>query len=155
VNNRPDLSDDGVLLGLLSAALDDQDPVPAAAVSIAAAAGSIGRVDGELADLVNRSVLTGSGVMLRDEADVTALTFVAPRLTIEIEVDSDRRVTGVISPPISTVVAVETCSPQSVPLEGITRSDEFGRFQLFVAVGLCRLRLGGDSESVFTSWFYT
>jgi hypothetical protein len=152
--NHPDLSNDGVLLAALSASLDHLDPVPEAAVRAAAAACELRRADGELAALVAESLLDEPLALLRDEADNTALTFVASRLTVELEIDRDRHAVGLISPPVSTEIGVETSSRQPSPLAATARSDDLGRFRIDVGVGLCRLRIGSGTEVVVTSWFH-
>jgi hypothetical protein len=132
---EPELSHDDGLLAALSALRDHLDPVPERAVG---AAGS------SFADEL---------VLLREEAEATTLTFVASRLTVEIEIDSARHVVGVISPPASTVIEVETSSAQRPPSPRSARSDDLGRFRIDVGIGLCRLRIGSGADAVFTSWF--
>jgi hypothetical protein len=150
---EPELSHDDGLLAALSALLDHLDPVPERAVGAALAAWEICQADGELAALVAGSSFADELVLLREEAEATTLTFVASRLTVEIEIDSARHVVGVISPPASTVIEVETSSAQRPPSPRSARSDDLGRFRIDVGIGLCRLRIGSGADAVFTSWF--
>jgi hypothetical protein len=153
--NRPDLSDDDVLLAALSVSLDQLDRVPEAAVRLAGAAWEICHADGELAALVAGPTAGEVVVLLREEAECRALTFVASHLTVEIEIDSDRHVVGVISPPAATLIEVEMSSSQASPAVRAVQSDDLGRFQVDVGIGLCRLRVGSGPEAVVTSWFYS
>jgi hypothetical protein len=149
----PDISNDDVLLQMLSAALDDLDPVPDEALQAAGGAWDICHVDGELAALVgpgpDRPV-----ALLRDEADLRSMTFVASKLSVEIEIDNDRHAIGVLSPPGARVIEVEPVSSNGPPYARTVQSDDLGRFRLDLEVGLCRLRIGTGHEAVFTSWFY-
>jgi hypothetical protein len=151
---HPDLSTDQDLLDLLSEVLDILDPVPAPAVEAAIAAADICQAGQELAALVDDSRDREALVIVRDEADSMVLTFRAPRLTVEIEIDTEHRAVGLISPPESTIIEVETTSAQAFPVDGTARSDELGRFRIGVGVGLCRLRIGSGPDAVVTSWFY-
>jgi hypothetical protein len=149
-----DLSDDAVLEDVLSAGIDDLDPVPAAAVAAAAAASDLLHPEGELATLVAESAL-GEVVLMRDDADHTLLTFAASELTVEIEIDQDHRAVGLITPPAATLIEVETSARTSTPAVQSVRSDDLGRFRMDLAGGLCRLRIGaGPRAVVVTSWFY-
>jgi hypothetical protein len=150
---HPDLSSDDGLLAALSESIDDLDPVPAAAVEAATTSWEIGHVEGELAALAADGSF-GSLTLRRDEADLKSLTFVASRLTVELEIDDQRRAVGAISPPTATVVAVEVASQQAPFASSTVTSDELGRFAVDLAMGLCRLRIGSGPDAVFTSWFY-
>jgi hypothetical protein len=151
---HPDLSSDEDLLNLLSEVLDTLDPVPAPALEVAIAAADICQAEHELAALVDDSTDREALVIFRDEADSMVLTFRAARLTVEIEIDTERRAVGLISPPQSTIIEMETASAQAIPVDGTARSDELGRFRIGVGVGLCRLRIGPGPDAVVTSWFY-
>jgi hypothetical protein len=148
-----DLSDDDVLAATLSAALDDLDPVPDAAMRAAAAACELPHADGELAALVAEAAL-GDLVLMRDETESTTLTFAASRVTVEIEIDRDHHAVGIITPPATTMIAVETSSRQATPAMRTARSDELGRFRVELGAGLCRLRIGSGADAIVTSWFY-
>jgi hypothetical protein len=149
----PDLSKDDVLLQVLSAALDDLDPVSVEALRTAASAWDICHVEGELAALMDPAP-DRRLALLRDEADLRSMTFVASKLKVEIEIDLDRHVVGVISPPTANIIEVESVSSKGPPFARTAHSDEFGRFRLELEMGLCRLRIGGGPDAVLTSWFY-
>ncbi len=148
----PDISKDEELLRALSAALEDLDPVPDVALRAADSAWDIYHVDGELAALVGPA--PDGLVLLRDEADLRSMTFVASKLSVEIEIDNDRHAVGVLSPPGVRVIEVEPVSSMGPPFARTVHSDDLGRFRLDLDVGLCRLRIGTGPEAVFTSWFY-
>jgi hypothetical protein len=153
---RPNLSEDEVLLAVLSDAIDHLDPVSPQAVEAAVAACDIGYADAELAALVADS-MAGQGVLLRDELDSTMLTFRSSRLTVELEIDPDLHAVGLISPPGATAVVVESAATPGAPSPSRTwsaRSDDLGRFRIDVGSGLCRLRIGSGSETTVTSWFH-
>ena len=152
--SHPDFSSDDVLLAALSASLDNPDPVPAAAVQATASAWEICHADVELAALVADSSSGTALVLLREDADLRALTFVSSRLMIEIEIDSDRHGIGVISPSGTNVVEVETASDQGPAIPKTAPIDDLGRFRVDVGVGLCRLRIGSEPNAVVSSWFY-
>ena len=82
------------------------------------------------------------------------LTFRCSQITVEIEIDDEGHVVGVLSPPAVTTVAVEIASKPGLPAEVSCRSDELGRFQVVLGHGLCRLRIGSGADAVATSWFY-
>jgi hypothetical protein len=149
--SRPDIAKDEELLRALSAALEDLDPVPDEALRAADSAWDICHVDGELAALVSPAP---DRLVLRDEADLRSMTFVASKLSVEIEIDSDRHAVGVLSPPGARVIEVEPVSSKGPPFASTVHSDDLGRFRLDLDVGLCRLRIGTGPEAVFTSWFY-
>jgi len=152
--SEPDFSDDDVLLAALSEALDHLDPVPTGALRAASTSWEIFHVDAELAGLVTDTSSDGPIVLLREEADLRTLTFVSSRLTVEIEVDGDRRAVGVLSPPAAMAIEVEAASSQGQPLTKTALSDDLGRFWLDLGIGLCRLRIGSGPDAVVTSWFY-
>jgi hypothetical protein len=151
--SRPDMSKDDELLQALSTALDDLDPVPDEALRAATSAWDICHIEGELAALVG-SAPDQPVALLRDEADLRSMTFVASNLSVEIEIDDDRHAVGLLSPPVAMVVEVESVSSKRPPLARAVHSDDLGRFRLDLEVGLCRLRIGVGPEAVFTSWFY-
>jgi hypothetical protein len=152
MTRQHDLSDDDVLAAALSAALDDLDPVPEAAVAVAATACDLPDAEVELAALVAES--SGALALMRDESDHTMLTFAASQLTVEIEIDREHHAVGVITPPASTTIEVET-SRHAPPGPRTVRSDDLGRFRLDLDGGLCRLRIGAGRDAVVvTSWFH-
>jgi hypothetical protein len=150
-----DLSDDTVLLEALGAALDEVDPVPAAAVDLAVAGFALRNLDEQLAQLVEDSSL-GAGVLLRrDQPTTRALRFAAPALTIEVDLDAvDGSAIGVLTPPQSLAMEMETVSVQAGRRRTEMRSDDLGRFRAAIGPGLTRLwcRLP-DGAAVVTPWF--
>jgi hypothetical protein len=149
----PDLSDDDALEAILSSSIDHLDPVPEAAVRAAAVACEMPHADGELATLVAESSL-GDVLLLRDEAENTTLTFAAPHMTVELEIDRDHHAVGAITPPLATEIEVERSARQPSTPPATARSDDLGRFRLELGAGLCRLRIGSGPDAVLTSWFY-
>lgn len=153
----PDLSDDDILLAALSASIDHLDPVPAAAVRAASSSWEVGHVEAELAALAAPAAeqsLDGSLVLRTDEADLESLRFVASRLTVELEIDDRRRGVGLLTPAVATLIEVDVASPQGSHATRIVYSDELGRFQVDLGIGLCRLRISSGPDGVVTSWFY-
>jgi hypothetical protein len=150
----PDISKDDELLEALSAALDALDPVPDEALQAAAGAWEICNIDAELAPLVATSQPVPDLALMRDEADLRSMSFVASKLTVDIEINSDRHIIGVISPPAARIIEVESASATRPALGRTVRSDDLGRFRLDLEVGLCRLRIGTGPDAVLTAWFY-
>jgi hypothetical protein len=150
----PDLSDDDALLAALSVSIDHLDPVPAAAVGAASGSWELGHFEGEVAARAADAAWDDSLALRRDEADLKSLTFVASRLTLEIEIDDQRHAVGLITPAAATVIEVDAASPQAPHATRTVRTDELGRFQMDLGIGLCRLRVGSGPDAVVTSWFY-
>jgi hypothetical protein len=90
---------------------------------------------------------------LSSNSEITTVTFVAARLSVELEVHPDHHGAGTISPPLATAVELERAIPL---LDGVVtvHSDDDGRFDLQLGDGLCRLRIGSGPEAVVTSWFH-
>ncbi len=149
----PNLSNDDVLLATLSASLEILDPVPAAAVLAATAACESPEALGELAVLFADSTMDNRLVLFREEADYRTLTFVASRLTIEVEIEHHGKAVGLIIPPAETLIQVEAASGRSSSIARMVQSDVLGRFRIDVGLGPRRLRIGSGSDAVVTPWF--
>ncbi len=147
-----DLTDDAVLLALVSIMLDLDDPVPLGARRAAMAACELRNVESEMIMLVADGA--SGEELLREDRGSRPLTFRCSQITVEIEIDGEGRAVGVLSPPAVITVAVEMASKPGPPVEVSCQSDELGRFQVVLSHGLCRLRIGSGVEAVATSWFY-
>jgi hypothetical protein len=147
-----DLTDDSVLLFLVSTMLDAVDPIPPAALRAATAAGELQHVDSELVMLAAEAA--GGQELFRDDRGHTALTFRCDQLAVEIEIDTQGYAVGVLSPPAVTTVAIEVAARPGSPEKVTCQTDELGRFQVQVGHGLCRLVIGTGADAVATSWFY-
>jgi hypothetical protein len=154
--NGFDLSDDDTLLALLSESLDEADPVPAAAVSVAKAVAQLSDVDAEMACLMADSLVDDDTVLLRHDVMMESLggpsdrlvTFATPQLNVDLELQADGvSVVGAITPPMSVDVDLET------PGATVTvRTDELGRFHMTTSPGRCRLRIHAYEGAVVTPW---
>jgi hypothetical protein len=153
--NPLDLADDDVLLAVLSASIDEADPVPEGAVTVAKAMARLSDVDAELAGLVADS-LVDDGMALRHdvsmepvgEASERLMTFATPRLTVDVDWHTDRTtMVGMVTPPVSVDVDLEAARQTQT-----TRSDELGRFQFSAGRGPVRLRIHADEGAVVTPW---
>lgn len=151
-----DLNDDDVLLRLLSEALDEADPVPDGAVALAGAVASLSDVDAELATLVADTVLIDDGVLMRHDLTMEQahqltdrmVSFETPQASLDVEIHGDgRKVLGVITPPMSVAVDLETTGDTVS-----TQSDDLGRFHLESGPGPCRIRIHVFDGAVVTPW---
>lgn len=146
----PNLSDDEVLLTLLTGLIDETDPVPEAAVLAAKAVARLDSVDAELAALVADSLDNEVMMFRREVSDDRQMSFASSRFNLDIEVPSTSgTLFGAISPPESVEVEIETTSGTST-----TCSDALGRFHVEVSRGPCRLRVGArDADgTIVTPW---
>lgn len=153
--NPLELGDDDVLLAVLSASIDEADPVPEGAVTVAKAMARLSDVDAELAGLVADS-LVDDGMALRHdvsmepvgEATDRLMTFATARLTVDVDWHRDGiTVVGAVTPPASVAVDLETARQTQT-----TRSDELGRFQFSAGGGPVRLRIHAEEGAVVTPW---
>jgi hypothetical protein len=144
----PDL-DDETLRGLLTAALQQSDPVPHHVVAAAGGAWTWRTIDQELADLVFDSATELTGV--RDRESARQLTFRAQGLEIEVMVAdaASRRLVGQLVPAQTTTVRLEGAETS---LE--QQSDRFGRFTFDGApAGPLRFAVTpSDGSTVTTDW---
>jgi hypothetical protein len=145
-----DFNDDERLLAALGEAVRARREVPARFVQTGKAAFAWRDVDGELAALAHDSATSELVAGTRaEQAELRALTFVASRLTIEIEVAPDALL-GQLVPP----------QPGEVELhrrDGVAtsaRADDVGWFAIRpLPGGLFRLRVRPDGGStVVTEW---
>jgi hypothetical protein len=150
----PDLNNDDILLALLAEMIDSDDQPPAPAVQAALAAWELARADGELAVLVAEAAGEETLVGLREETGAIEFKFRASNMSVELEIGPGGHAIGVISPAQSMTIELESSSGQAPVRNPVCRSDEFGRFQLDLAFGLCRLRVGTGEGAVLTPWFY-
>ena len=154
---RFDLNDDEVLLDLLAEALDEAEPVPDSAVAVARSVASLGDVDAELATLVADTVLIDDGVLMRHDLTMEEshlltdrmVSFETAHASLDVEVNGDgRRVVGVITPPMSVLVDLETTGGKTVS----TQSDDLGRFRIESGSGSCRIRVHASDGAIVTPW---
>lgn len=142
--------DDERLLAALGEAVGARREVPAWFVEMGKAAFAWHNVDAELAALAYDSAAGELvGGTRAEQAELRALTFVASRLTIEIEVAPDALL-GQLVPPQQG--AVELQSRDSVATS--TRADDVGWFTIRpLPSGLFRLRVRpDDGGAVVTAW---
>ncbi|MDQ1429136.1 MAG: hypothetical protein QOK39_2612 [Acidimicrobiaceae bacterium] len=153
---RFDLNNDEVLLSLLSEAIDEADPVPSAAAAAAKAVARLQDIDAELAIFVADSRLDEEALLFRHDLTMARsgqqsdriVSFATPQIGIDLEVQGDgRTIVGVITPPLSAPVDLETTSGSAT-----TTSDDLGRFHLASGPGPCRLRIHVHDGAVITPW---
>lgn len=137
-------------LAAVSVALD---PVPSGAFEAAIAAFGWRNVDAELADLVYDSAVESAELAgIRSTRASRQLTFEAPHLAVELEVDdqADCPLVGQLVPPGRA--QIEICSPQrTVSLE----ADDRGRFSARESPGTVvslRIRPRTSEYWVATPW---
>jgi hypothetical protein len=76
------------------------------------------------------------------------VSFATPQIGIDLEVQGDgRTIVGVITPPISAPVDLETTAGIAT-----TTSDDLGRFHLASGPGPCRLRIHVHDGAIITPW---
>ena len=134
-----DLTDDAVLLALVSIMLDLDDPVPLGARRAAMAACELRNVESEMIMLVADGA--SGEELLREDRGGRPLTFRCSQITVEIEIDGEGRAVGVLSPPAVITVAVEMASKPGPPVEVSCQSDELGRFQVVLSHGDRRAKI--------------
>ncbi len=151
-----DLNNDEVLLSLLSEAIDEADPVPPAAAAAAKAVARLQDIDAELAIFVADSRLDEEALLFRHDLTMARsgeqpdriVSFATPQVGIDLEFQGDgSTIVGVITPPISAPVDLETTSGSAT-----TTSDDLGRFHLASGPGPCRLRIHVHDSAVITPW---
>jgi hypothetical protein len=142
---------DDQLLGALSMALQELDPVPAALVDDAKATFTWRTVDAELAELIGDTALEAASV--RGFGAPRILTFAAGDTTLMLEVaehNDKRRLLGQIVAPRSAEIEVDHVSG------GVTvAADHLGRFRVEEFPGgpiRLSLRFPDDPSRVVTSW---
>lgn len=151
-----DLTPDQInLLGQLSDALADHDPLPLQVLEAAKAAYIWRTIDEELAELAYDST-EEELVGVRATAVARQLSFETEALTLDLEIedDGDQRVLrGQIAPATSGLITARSVAGE-VTVECSAPADELGRFVIAgVAAGRMSLRceVGGEVALV-TSW---
>lgn len=161
-DERPDPASDGapdaadaILLAELAAVLREYTVPPREVVEAAKQSFPWRTVDAELAALTFDSLLDAEPVLARSAAQPRILTFEAPGLTIEVEVDtgrSARRMLGQLVP--GQAAELELRSGGEVVTTGT--ADQLGRFTLPLPVSRqrvslrCRLADGTEVQSATT-----
>ncbi|MDP9849281.1 hypothetical protein [Streptosporangium lutulentum] len=143
---------DDELLAELAAALHASDVVPRGFAEVGKAAFAWRNIDDELAELIFDSDLhddLAAPLTRAEPAPLRALTFVAPELTIELEVTEETLV-GQLVPYQSIEVSVRVLSGQDITVT----TDEVGCFTIRpIPASLFYLHCRtADGTSVSTSW---
>jgi hypothetical protein len=143
--------EDDELTAELGRAMRAAAEVPAGFVAAGKAAFTWRNVDAELAALGHDSATGAALAGTRAErATLRALTFVASRLTIELEVTADALL-GQLVPPQPGQIELQ----QRDGAKRVATVDELGWFVFHGSVpkGMCRLRLtAADGSTVLTEW---
>jgi hypothetical protein len=150
------------LLDALRDVFAQDDPVPPLVTQTAKAALGWRRLDADLAELLADSALETNSLALArgDRATLRVVTFSAPTVTIDLEIqdeDAGRTALGKLSPPMRTIVEVQTAD-QSAPAQAITtEADDRGRFRAKLpAASSIRLRVATRDPDqpnwIETSW---
>jgi hypothetical protein len=141
------------LLEELRTVLRRTDPVPAEVTDFAKAALGWRRLDAELAELLEDSVLESeSAALARGTAGLRSLTFRSDELTIDVELQPGMLLGQLAPPPAAAAIELQT---ESGEVAATAESDNLGRFRLaFEGDGRFRLRILREGASpVETSWF--
>lgn len=147
------IDNDGSLLAALDEALSAVRSVPPDFVATGKACFAWHGIDAELAQLVHDSSLqSGAAATARAEsAVIRALTFVAPRLTIELEIGEDA-LRGQLVPHQAGEVELQLASGGKTA----THADELGYFVFArVPTGSFRLHCRTEDEIVVTTTWLT
>jgi len=141
---------DDELFDELRSVLRRTDPVPAEVTDFAKAALGWRRLDAELAELLDDSVLDEAAALTRGGGS-RSLTFRTDDLTIDVEIQ-DGHLLGQLAPPASASVALEREDGEPA---ATADADVLGRFRLELGgEGRFRLRVvPGSGRAVETSWF--
>lgn len=118
---------DEELLHVVGRVLDEDEPLPAGAVEMAAGAFAWRDVESELAELLHDSLLE-EAVVTRDDTSVRLLVFQAGDLTLDVEHGPEQLV-GALSPPARYRVEVQDLGPAG-PTGTWVLSDDAGMFRL-------------------------
>ncbi len=149
----PNLRDDDDLLAALRRALHDED-VPAAAVDAALAAFDLGRLEGELAEVVHDSALQPlAGVRHDGSSPDRVLTLEFAGGTIDLDLPwGTQIVLGQIDPPGPDQVVIESADPSAAAGGERVAVDDLGRFRGHLRPGPFRLHLTNPGGPVATPW---
>ena len=147
-----DWNDDDQLLASLGDAVSSARDVPARFVEIGKAAFTWRDVDAELAALTHDSVDlvdSGTGRTRAEPADLRTLTFVASRLTVELEVVPDALLGQLVPPQPGEIELLRRDGAT-----GTVAVDDVGWFAIRpLPSGLFRLRVRpSHGEPVMTEW---
>jgi hypothetical protein len=141
------------LLDELRTVLRRTDPLPAEVTDFAKAALGWRRLDAQLAELLEDSVLESeSPALARGTAGLRSLTFRSDELTIDLEVQAGMLLGQLAPPPDTASIELQG---ESGDVATAAKSDSLGRFRLaFEGEGRFRLRvLRPGASPVETSWF--
>jgi hypothetical protein len=140
------------LLDELRAVLRRTDPVPAEVSDFAQAALGWRRLDADLAELLEDTVLESESPALARGGAGRLLTFRSDALSIDVQVDAGMLLGQLAPAPPGATIELQDTSGDVV---ATTESDELGRFRLILPEGeRFRLRvLRPDISTVETSWF--
>jgi len=145
----PDPDDE--LFDELRSVLRRTDPVPAEVTDFAKAALAWRRLDAELAELLEDSVLDEAAALTRGGGS-RSLTFRTDGLTIDVGIQ-DGQLLGQLAPPPAT--ATVELQNEDGEVAATADADLLGRFRLEIGgEGRCRLRVVAPAgRAVETSWF--
>jgi hypothetical protein len=137
----------------LRAVLRRTDPVPAEVTDFAKTALGWRRLDAELAELLEDSVLESeSAALARGTAGLRSLSFRSGELTIDVEVQPGMLLGQLAPPPAAATIELQA---ENGDVAATAESDGLGRFRLALeGEGRFRLRILRDGAApVETSWF--
>jgi hypothetical protein len=129
------------------------DPVPPGLDDAARAAFTWRTIDEELAELMRDSADEGAEVLVRSGSAPRQLSFVSPRVGIELEVVAtgprERRLEGQLLPPGSAMVTLERPGEDGVSVQ----ADDLGRFALDgLRAGVVRLHVLLRGAQIAVPW---
>lgn len=141
---------DDELLGELRSVLRRTDPVPGDVTDFAKAALGLRRLDADLAELLDDSVLESTA--LARGGDARSLTFRSEDLTIDVELQPEALLGQLAPAPEAAEVTLQDAEGTAL---ATTAADALGRFRLALeGDGRHRLRVTRPGAApVETSWF--
>jgi hypothetical protein len=142
---------DDELFDELRSVLRRTDPVPAEVTDFAKAALAWRRLDAELAELLEDSVLDEAAALTRGGGS-RSLTFRADDLTIDVEIQDGHLLGQLAPPPAAAAVELQR---EDGEIAATADADSLGRFRLELGgEGRFRLRVAPPAgRAVETSWF--
>jgi len=142
---------DDLLLAELRSAIEQHDPVPAAAAEAARAAFAWRTFDAEVAELLFDSARDDALAGVRGAGSDRLLSFEGDELAVELGVTGlgeQRTLTGQIDPPARMSVEVRSLAGSTM-----LETDGLGRFSFGIATGPVSLRvLRGEGPPLETPW---